>query len=343
MIYAKLNEKNYDYYKKYIRKYEKKEFFVYYEVFGQALDSELKNSKNKFFAGVGFEINNKIINIDEKDISLFELNDNVILRRIDSVKFREKNYFSKVRETLLNEMINLIDIDSREGKEKLLENFIDTKNIPNWLENQVKEFPSYRFKRLVNRKKENSKIFLNLVVGTYHPGYNKFNWIDMYYDLKRTSNIIKALLFPEYYEELQKDSKRELMSFVKFDDEIYIDSGNHRTTLSKLKGLEYIYAPMAEYMTDYSYKEYYEFLEKNNFKVNLPIEKKHNRYDYDNIEYEWEVFEVEYNGKCIILKGLNEIKNFCEKIYINKDKAIKLTLKEIIKDKINKYLKIVKI
>jgi hypothetical protein len=325
MIYAKLNEKNYDYYKRYIRKYEKKEFFIYYEVFGHTFDSELKNSKNKFFGGVGVEINNQIINIDEIDILLFELNNNVILRRIDSVKFRKINYyFSKVRETLLNEMINLIDIDSREGKEKLLENFIDTKNMPNWLENRVKEFPSYRFKRMVNRKKGNSKIFLNLIAGTYHSRYSKLNWIDMYYDLKRTC-------------------KREQLSFVKFDDEIYIDSGNHRTTMSKLKGLEYIYAPMAEYMTDYSYKECYEFLEKNNFKVNLPIEKRHNRYDYENIEYEWEVFEVEYNGKYKILIGLNEIKNFCENIHINKEKAIKATLKEIIKDKINKYLKIVRI
>jgi len=121
------------------------------------------------------------------------------------------------------------------------------------------------------------------VVGSAHPDYIGYTWIDMLKIGKRMS-LNLTLLFnnPEYY--FANEKKEPDMHYTRIDDEIYISGeGNHRTAIAKvlffftghqiLHGIEF-----SEYKIDYEAKELYnrakEVLLTHGYPVDIEVVRK---------------------------------------------------------------------
>ena len=334
MIFAKINED----FNKFgvleghsIIKFEEQQYYIYSSITKEFLDKNFKSNANNFFIGIRIELDEATLKIYEDEIYVFEYSNSIIISKtpFEQVKTTKFN----IKEQVLESLLFIVDYTTKDGRNELLKNFIDVKYIPEWLHNEVSSYPSLRFKR-TKYIDENQKIDLSSVVGCYNSSYNNSSWLDMYYSLKRGKNIVRALLFPNYYDDLKlKTGKRIGLSFVKFDESTYIDVGSHRAFLSKLKGLNYIYAPMVEYTTDMEYKTCYLSLKEKGCEIDFPLEKIGHINAYENIKESWEVFDVKYKNKAKRLVGIDEIRSFYNELETEANK------KENIVTKIKNYLK----
>lgn len=291
-----------------------------------------------FYIGINVDLgNDNIIKVFNEKMLVFETNtndqDEVLKNVVHIESYKDDQFIYPYKEYMLNHIRDIIDLDSKDGKAALLLNF----NISNesFINDFLKTIESYDFRRLIRCTSDNYYIDLTKVVGTLHNDYNNKSWIDAFYSLKRPINILKAIVFPEYYNDLQNIKiKKELISFVKIDDEYYISEGNHRTILAKINGLKYIYAPLCEYRTDTEYQEYYNKISEKGIQIEFPDTFHLNDYkDRFNIKYNWEIFKIYYNNNFYILSNIEEIKRF----YIHLEKDHKISLFKKIKNFIFKY------
>lgn len=295
--------------------HEDKTYFVYNEINKLFLKDESKDKSFRYYLAMQIHIIDDHIEIYNENLFVLFISQGVIedVVNFDDFKIVYRD-ISFMKDNVSSYILNLIDYDSKWGREILLYNFFSKNNMPNWINNKVEEFPSYVFRRKVNESR-NAFVDLNKIVGTSHPDYNNKTWLEMYYHLKREGNIIKALLKPEYYTDILQNEheNKSGFSFVKIDDNYYISSGNHRTLLCKIKGLKYVYAPVFEYKTDFEYLKYYNELVKLNIEVSLPYNDLTRIVDV-KLKERWEVFQVVYKGNIIDLVGLEEIREFYQKI-----------------------------
>lgn len=311
--------------------YNNKLYYIYNEINKLFLNSKAKSIDNKYYLAIRINIINNIIEIYNESFIILIANKKNIIQSLNLNEFymidQDINF---MKEDLKGHIFTLVDCECKEGRQILLQNFFTMKNMPKWINDRIKILPAYKFKRRVATYKS-APIDLLKVVGTGHSDYYNKTWLEMYYCLKRDDNIFNSLIRPEYYYDIlqSNDHKKGQISYIKIDDEYYIDSGNHRTLLAKFKNLDYIYAPLVEYKTDLEYLKYYDELNMMGYFVVLPY--------YDdigilnapsNIKERWEVFQVTYRGEKLTLLGLEEIKEFYQKVAT---KEIKKTFISIIK------------
>jgi hypothetical protein len=298
-----------------IHSYRGETYYTFNEINNMFLNKEERNDKYIYYMSIKIELFENKITVYANEISIIVADDNNIVGIMPLNKFsNSEGYIQKFVDQMKGIIISFIDYKSKEGRTVLLKNFLNKDNIPAWVQENVYSV-SYEFKKHVGSSKS-AYINIKNVIGTDHSDYYNKTWLEVFYSLKRGDNIVKSLFMPEYYDRLQKkDNNIDLISFIKMDDEYYIGQGNHRTCMAKFKGLDYIYAPLTEYKTDFEYKEYFEKFQQIGLKVDIL-----NNEDYENIKFkynlynEWEAFNVIYEGDVFLLCGLDTIKKFYKQI-----------------------------
>lgn len=118
---------------------------------------------------------------------------------------------------------------------------------------KTKEFECNYFIYDSDKHRTNHVVYIKDIVGTLHPSYQCLSFLDMFTKLKRRERIVSNYLKnPSYYtEQLTRNissDENDRPCFIKLNNEYYVDTGNHRVTICKLKKFDYIVANVTEYI-----------------------------------------------------------------------------------------------
>lgn len=97
----------------------------------------------------------------------------------------------------------------------------------------------------------NHVVYIKDIVGTLHPSYEGLSFLDIFTKLKRRERIVSNYLENSSYytEQLTRDisdDENDRPCFIKLNDEYYVDTGNHRITICKLKKFDYVVGDVTE-------------------------------------------------------------------------------------------------
>ncbi|WP_214482927.1 hypothetical protein [Bacillus sp. SM2101] len=265
------------------------------------LNSKRINDTEDYFVAFECYKDNDVITLEDVPYVIGYSNE---LKQVTFIAENDLDYeLDIIREQILWIIITtFFDTESHRGRKTLLSNFLHS-NSPKVL-NRLNQPPinvDFTFKRENESKPE--EIPCSKIVGSLHPDYIGKSWFNVYFSLKREKNLWSALINPSYYDQIQEENNFGGISIYKVNDYYYVVTGNHRTTLSILKGLHKIYAHVVSYETDVTYKSAYEQLLEYGFNVSFPK-------DENNEEEDWEVFIIEIGNNPLYLEGIDQISTF---------------------------------
>ncbi|MGF7060869.1 hypothetical protein [Brassicibacter mesophilus] len=228
-----------------------------------------------------------------------------------------------------------MDFCSVEGRKVAYSNYNHSydyrlNNIPEKLTAPNKEYDdNFTYASKNPKSYEIEYVFLENVVGSKHGRYEGRTWFEMFIYLKKTRNIINLLMKPDYYNKLESEEiQPEHLSFIKIDDDYYVNGGNHRVTIAKLKGIKSILAPVLKLETSEFHKSFFKKISNLRFDVSLEGDSHsyYNTLTGLHNKHKWEVFKIKFNISSIYLYNEDMIIEFYN-TFINlnvSDKAVKM-------------------
>lgn len=314
---------------------------TYYDVGGIDADSLIRWGINAdslnddyFNILIPYQINNRIIKIDH----------NILLETEKHEIIRPTGNLGNIITFVGSQFTDIIDQTSDEGQlllfKTLLFKYRGATEVPNELLEKTK-IANYRFSRKKTSVQED--VPFSKVVGTTHPKYSGLSWFEIFQIFERPKNITLTILNDQTLEILRENKKANYydpVNFYRIDDEYFTNEGSHRTTLSKIIGLDYMNAHVEVYETDHEYADAYERLKGQGFKITIPTRDDFYKRFGKHVKEKWEVFIIDFdNAEKVELIGFENIKQFLDFISdLTPSKVIKIKFRNLIGKKYKNYL-----
>lgn len=200
------------------------------------------------------------------------------------------------------ELGNKLKITNKMYIEELLYKYNKNTIVPDRVYKKIQDV-NILFKEKVNTiRNETTTVYVDKIVGTTHGNYsNCEDWYDIFIHLKRNDTLIKTIRNDNFKEIISKNEFKDKICVRQIDDEFFVDGeGNHRVTIAKFIGIEYIEnCPITvKYKTNTVYKDLFDKIKDMGINVNV-------------LEEDWKTFIVELKDKKeLILYGKEEIESF---------------------------------
>ncbi|TQR47206.1 hypothetical protein [Paenibacillus popilliae] len=180
----------------------------------------------------------------------------------------------------MNEIMNRI---SRDVRNELYSMGISLEEIDESHCSKSKEYNCNYFIFDTHISYTNYNVPINKVVGSLHPRYKGLSLLDTFINLERRRRIVLDYIDnKKYYTETlisdKSDTEYDRPEFIKINDEYFVDTGNHRVTICKLKNINLIKACVTEYiMNPHKEKLWNDFSERG-FKLGFLKNRKLGKY-----------------------------------------------------------------
>lgn len=289
----------------------------------------------RYLLAIESEINDEVMYI-KNDFYLLAFDDKYNL--VDEVKVTGDvmyaQYNANLKEIIMWQLLTSLDFDSVEGRKIAYLNYncnydYRLNNIPHELTIPTKKYNAkFTFESNDQSKDAIEYVLLENVVGSTHGRYEGSPWFEIFINLKRSRTIVESLVYPEYYKKLESEEiQPEQLSFIKVDDDYFVDTGAHRVTIAKLKGIKGMLAPVRKLKTSNFHKNYFEKISALGFDVSLAgdIDSYYNTLTGLDNKYDWEVFKIRLNNSSVYLYNEEMIMEFYNTFNVlnTSDRAIK--------------------